>query len=52
MTSKRRIVPSRIINSEEFVAERAIDLKARRAGHLGDVTKTEFSAGSHCRWWE
>ena len=39
VASKRRIVPSRIINSEEFVAERAIDLKARRAGHLGDVTK-------------
>ena len=39
VASKRRIVPSRIINSEEFMAERAIDLKVRRAGHLGDVTK-------------
>ena len=39
VASKRRIVPSRIIDSEEFMTERAIDLKARRAGHLGDVTK-------------
>ena len=39
MASKRRIVPSKIIDSEEFMSERAIDVKARRVGHLGDVTK-------------
>ena len=39
MASKRQIVPSKTIDSEEFRIERAIDLKARRAGHLGDVTK-------------
>ena len=33
------IVPSKIIDSEEFRIERAIDLKTRRAGHLGDATK-------------
>ena len=38
MASKRQIVPSKTIDSEEFRIERAIDLKARRAGHLGDVT--------------
>ena len=39
VASKRQIVPSKTIDSEEFRIERAIDLKARRAGHLGDVTK-------------
>ena len=39
MASKRQIVPSKTIDSEEFRIERAIDLKARRAGHLEDVTK-------------
>lgn len=37
MASKIQIVPSKTIDSEEFRIERAIDLKARRAGHLGDV---------------
>ena len=37
VASKRQIVPSKTIDSEEFRIERAIDLKARRAGHLGDV---------------
>ena len=32
-------MPSKIIDSEEFMSETAIDLKARRAGHLGDVRK-------------
>ena len=36
---KRQIVPSKIIDSEQFRIERAIDLKARRAERLGDVTK-------------
>ena len=39
MASKRRIVPSKIIDSEEFMSERAIDVKARRAGYLRDITK-------------
>ena len=39
MASKRKVVPSKIIDLEEFRIERAIDLKTRRAGHLGDVTK-------------
>ena len=39
VASKRQVVPSKIIDSEEFRIERATDLKARRAGHLGDVTK-------------
>ena len=37
VASKRQIVPSKTIDSEEFRIERAIDLKASRAGHLGDV---------------
>ena len=39
VVSKRQIVPSKIIDSVEFRIQRAIDLKARKAGHLGDVTK-------------
>ena len=39
VASKRQIVPSKIINSEQFRIVRAIDLKAKRAGHLGDMTK-------------
>ena len=35
----KEIVPSKIIDSEEFRIERAIDLKTRTAGHLGDVQK-------------
>ena len=32
-------MPSKIIDSEEFRIERAIDLKTRTAGQLGDATK-------------
>ena len=42
VVGKRQIVPSKIIDSEEFRIERAIDLKVRRAGHLGcTLEKTE-----------
>ena len=42
VASKRQIVPSKIIDLEEFRIERAIDLKVRRAGHLGcTLEKTE-----------
>ena len=37
--SERQIVPSKIIDSEELRIARVIDLKTRRAGHLGDATK-------------
>ena len=39
MASKRQIVLSKIIDSQEFRIERAIDVKAGRAGNLEDVTK-------------
>ena len=39
LSTKRQTVPSKIIDSEEFRIEKAIDLKTRRAGHLGDVTR-------------
>ena len=32
-------LPSKIVDSEEFRIERAIDLKTRRAGHLRDIRK-------------
>ena len=35
----KEIVPSKTIDLEVFRIERAIDLKTRRAGHLGDATK-------------
>ena len=35
----KEIMPSKVIDSEEFRIERAIDLKTRRAGDLGDVKK-------------
>ena len=38
----KEIVPSKIIDSEEFRIKRAIDLKTRTAGDLGDV-KTELN---------
>ena len=42
VASKRQIVPSKIIDLEGFRIERAIDLKVRRAGHLGcTLEKTE-----------
>ena len=39
VASKRQIMPSKIIDSEEFRIERGIDLKTRIAGHLGDMMK-------------
>ena len=38
LTSRQR-VPSKLMDSEEVRIERAVDLKAKRAGHLGDVRK-------------
>ena len=38
LTSRQR-VPSKVMDSEEVRIERAIDLKAKRAGHLGDVMR-------------
>ena len=38
ITSRQR-KPSKLLDSEEVRIERAIDLKAKRAGHLGDVRK-------------
>ena len=38
ITSRQR-VPSKLLDSEEVRIERAIDLKVKRAGHLGDVRK-------------
>lgn len=35
----RQKVPSKFMDSEEVRSERAIDLKAKRAGHLGDLRK-------------
>lgn len=32
-------MPSEFMDSEEVRSERAIDLKAKRAGHLGDLRK-------------
>ena len=38
ITSRQR-VPSKLLDSEQVRIERAIDLKAKREGHLGDVRK-------------
>ena len=35
----RQKVPSKAVDQDELRIERAIDMKARRAGHLGDVRK-------------
>ena len=32
-------MPSKAVDQDEVRIERAIDMKARRAGHLGDVRK-------------
>ena len=35
----RQKVPSKAVDQDEVRIQRAIDMKARRAGHLGDVRK-------------
>ena len=46
MASKRQIVPSKTIDSEEFRIERAIDLKARRAEKKLNLVQDLLAGGA------